>query len=95
MRPKEKQTKVEVDSRVTKAMRRGKDLGNEGMVRPLRRESLAACRGISLKKSDGRGRQSRKEKAQAAGLQGVKESSEEGTLGSNEGCFGLGNPVGT
>lgn len=43
----------------------------------------------------GRGRQSRKEKAQAAGLQGVKESSEEGTLGSNEGCFGLGNPVGT
>lgn len=66
MRPKEKQTKVEVDSRVTKAMRRGKDLGNEGMVRPLRKESLAACRGISLKKSDrgGEGRAGRRKHRQ-------------------------------
>lgn len=64
--PKEKQTKVEVDSCVTIAMRRGENLRNEGMVRPLRRESLVACRSIFLKKSDigGEGRAGRRKHRQ-------------------------------
>lgn len=37
------------------ATRRGKNLGNEGMVRPLRRESPVAGRSIFLKKPDSRG----------------------------------------